>query len=421
MDRLRHLATTTLRSLDALYLIRSRVHEAALLLADRPSQAVQVVSEFSDFGRRLFHLSQPAEVSFSLHEGELDLVLHIDFHLQAGCEPLSASAPWAALGPPRRIGHHWVLSQVHHFSPRHLELADWQRLAQILHAKTREELFDDLNDKNELLQSEIEERKATEDSLRKAQEELIASEKLAALGGLVAGIAHEINTPVGIGVTAASHLSETIREFLVLYRGGGMRRSDLEGFLQSIDELNGMVEENLQRASRLIRSFKEVAVDQTADDEREIVLKVYTEQVITSLSPKLRNRPVQVLIDDIDPGIRLKTSPGPISQIFTNLIVNSLVHGFDPEQEGVIRITARSIGSDLEMRYSDDGKGVAPEHLKKIFDPFFTTKRAHGGSGLGMHLVYNIVTKKYAGKIRCESNLNQGVTFHMLFPNILRS
>lgn len=420
MDRVKSLAVASLRHLDALYFVRGKVHAIALLLALRPSEAAQVASEFSDFGRLLFSLSRPIEVHFSLDEREGHLALCMDFHFEADAEPPQRSAQWAALGPVQRMEHAWVVGKVYRFRGQSRVNVDLPQLVQILQAKTREELFDDLNVKNELLRGEIEERKATEHSLRKAQEDLIASEKLAALGGLVAGIAHEINTPVGIGVTAASHLSETIRDFMGVYRGGNMRRSDLEQFLQAVEELNSMVEENLQRASRLIGSFKEVAVDQTADDEREIVLRDYAEQVIISLSPKLRNRPVQVLCDGIDPGIVLSTSPGPISQILTNLIVNSLVHAFDAEQQGTIRITARKTGTDLAMTYSDDGQGIAPEHLKKIFDPFFTTKRAHGGSGLGMHLVYNIVTKKYMGKIRCQSEPGHGVLFEILFPNMLR-
>lgn len=420
MDRVKLLAVASLRNLDALYFVRGKVHAVALLLASRPSEAAQVASEFSDFGRLLFSLSRPIEVHFSLEEMASGLALCMDFHFETDVEQPQRLAQWAALGTVQRTGSAWLVRKVYRFRGQRLLDADLPQWAQILQAKTREELFDDLNLKNELLQSEIEERKATEHSLRKAQEDLIASEKLAALGGLVAGIAHEINTPVGIGVTAASHLSETIRDFLLIYRDGNMRRSDLEKFLQAIEELNLMVEENLQRASRLIGSFKEVAVDQTADDVREIVLRDYAEQVITSLSPKLRNRPVKVFVDGIDPSIVLSTSPGPISQILTNLIVNSLVHAFDVEQQGTIRIAARKTGTDLAMTYSDNGKGIAPEHLKKIFDPFFTTKRAHGGSGLGMHLVYNIVTKKYMGKIRCESELGQGVTFEILFPNMLR-
>ena len=177
-----------------------------------------------------------------------------------------------------------------------------------------------------------------------------------------------------------------------------------------------MVEENLLRASRLIKSFKEVAVDQTAEDEREFNLREYVEQVVMSLSPKLRTTSVRVSVDAIDQNLVLKTAPGPIAQILTNLIMNSLIHGFDENQPGEINISARQISTDLELLYSDSGKGITQENLKRIFEPFFTTKRSHGGSGLGMHLVYNIVTKKYSGKITCTSEPGRGVLFRMMFP-----
>jgi len=237
-------------------------------------------------------------------------------------------------------------------------------------------------------------------------------------GALVAGLSHEINTPVGIGITASSHLRDTIKEFTTLFSDRSLKRSDLETFISSINDLNGMVEENLQRASNLIKSFKEVAVDQTAEDERNFFLKQYVEQVVSSLSPKFRNRSIDVVLDGIDESIHLKTTAGPISQIITNLIINSLVHGFDMDQSGQIKITATRNAEELLFTYSDNGKGIAQENLEKIFDPFFTTKRSHGGSGLGMHLVYNIVTKKYRGRIKCESQINHGVTFRMSLYNI---
>lgn len=419
MDCLKTLAVIALPHLEAIYQVRPKVYEVGLSLSGHPAEAAQIAAEFSDLGRILFYNSGLRQVRFLVSQEEGHVSLHVDFSIH---ENFSDAVHLDSQGislHSQRIADDWVVRKSYCFNRVQRTSVNLLKLEQILQAKTREELYNDLNVKNQQLQIEVEERKAAEDILRQAQQDLIASEKLAALGALVAGIAHEINTPVGIGVTAASHLGESISNFAALYRGGSMRRSDLEDFVESIGKLNGMVEENLNRASQLIRSFKEVAVDQTADDEREFVLKDYTEQVITSLSPKLRNRPVRISIDDIDPTIHLKTSAGPISQIFTNLIVNSLVHGFDPEQPGTINISAHKVGTDLKISYIDDGKGISAEHLKRIFDPFFTTKRAHGGSGLGMHLVYNIVTKKYSGKIRCESNPGHGVAFHMVLPALL--
>ena len=282
----------------------------------------------------------------------------------------------------------------------------------------RGQLVDTLKIQNTRLQVEIEERINAEKALRDTQRDLIATEKLASLGALVAGISHEINTPVGIGITASSHLRETITAFATLFSGGTLKRSDLENLINSVRDLNGIVEENLQRASTLIKSFKEVAVDQTADDERSFFLKEYVNQIVISLSPKFRSRAINVVLDGIDELIYLKTTPGPISQIITNLIINSLVHGFDMNQSGQIKIAATRNSDELQLTYSDNGKGIAPENIEKIFDPFFTTRRSHGGSGLGMHLVYNIVTKKYRGRVKCESEINKGVTFQMSLHDI---
>jgi C4-dicarboxylate-specific signal transduction histidine kinase len=277
----------------------------------------------------------------------------------------------------------------------------------------RGQLLDALKVQNTQLQVEIEERINAEEALREIQQDLIANEKLAALGALVAGISHEINTPVGIGITASSHLRESINAFATLFSDGSLKRSDLEGFVNSIRDLNSMIEENLQRASNLIRSFKEVAVDQSAEDNREIFFKQYVDQIVTSLSPKFRNRNIQVDTSDIDPSLKIVTTPGPIAQILSNLIENSLVHGFDNEESGLIRLSASASQEELFIVYSDNGKGIPEENLIKIFDPFFTTKRSQGGTGLGMHLVHNIVRKKFFGQIRCESSLGKGVTFHI--------
>lgn len=420
MDRVDNLVLISLHRLDAVFQARAKVFQAALRLTGDPDMAAQMAAQFSDLGRTLATRTRLPRARFSLDTIGPDAHFRIEFQFDAWIgEPTDFEVGGLRLNAERQ-GNSWSLSRLYRIRPISRDSANREAMVRILTTKTREELFDDINAKNSQLQKEIEERKAAEESALQAQRDLIAKEKLAALGGLVAGISHEINTPVGIGVTAASHLGESIREFATLYKSGNMRRSDLEAFLTAAQESNAMVEENLQRASRLIRSFKEVAVDQTADDEREFMLHDYAEQVITSLSPKLRNRPVKVSIDGIDPLLRLKTTPGPMSQILTNLIVNSLIHGFDTEQPGQITITARNVDGALEMVYADDGKGISADNLAKIFDPFFTTKRSHGGSGLGMHLVYNIVTKKYSGTIKCESTPGHGVRFSMMFPDLFK-
>lgn len=418
MDSLDALATILLDKPATIYQTRAKLFEAALQISGNPDLSAQIAGQFSDIGRYLLDCTRALSACFSVSGSGQEMQFIIEFGFDDWTVDRNYSLVGGTLLQAARGPQGWTFAKTYGWASTRQRSYDRAGALRILTTKTRQELFDDINKKNHQLEIEIEERKLAEANVLQAQRDLIAKEKLAALGGLVAGIAHEINTPVGIGVTAASHLSESIREFLNLYQSGSMRRSDLEAFLQAAQESNGMVEENLQRASRLIRSFKEVAVDQTADDEREFVLRDYAEQVVTSLSPKLRNRPVSISLDDIDPTLYLKTAPGPMSQILTNLIMNSLIHGFDPEQAGQIRIAAKKTGGALTLTYADTGKGIARENLAKIFDPFFTTKRSHGGSGLGMHLVYNIVTKKYAGTIKCDSELQHGVTFTMSFPDM---
>lgn len=264
---------------------------------------------------------------------------------------------------------------------------------------------------------DITERKESEQAVAKAQQRLLEAEKMAALGGLVAGIAHEINTPVGVGVTAVSHLREEVQAFDARYRAGQMKRSDLESLLTTSTTSTQIIEDNLHRASQLIRSFKEIAVDQTGDDIREIGVADYVERVLTSLHPRLKNRPIKVQ-STVDPEtLRARLQPGGLSQIVTNLVMNSLTHAFDHEQAGEIGFEIKGRGNGITVVYYDTGKGMSQEVADRIFEPFFTTKRGQGGSGLGMNIIYNIVTQKYGGQIRCESKLGMGTRFVMRIPD----
>ncbi len=264
---------------------------------------------------------------------------------------------------------------------------------------------------------DISDRKAAEAALAKARQGLVEAEKMAALGGLVAGVAHEINTPVGVGVTAISHLGLEVQRFQDQYAAGQIKRSDLEQLVSTAKESIQIIEANLMRASQLIRSFKEIAVDQTGDDVREIHLADYIGQVLTSLRPKLKQRPITIdcAVEPTDLMVRLQ--PGGLSQIVTNLVMNSLTHGYEATDTGEISIRAKRLSKGFELVYQDNGKGMSAETLERIFDPFFTTKRGAGGSGLGMHIVYNIVTQKYGGGIRCESAPGKGARFIMTFPS----
>lgn len=251
--------------------------------------------------------------------------------------------------------------------------------------------------------------------LKQAQGQLVESEKMASLGGLVAGVAHEINTPVGIGVTAATHLKEAAVSMKTSFAEGSMKRRDLEGFLGTAEQSTEIIFANLQRASDLIKSFKQIAVDQSSDDRRVFRAREYIDEIVLSLAPRLKKTAHMIDID-CDPDLRLDSYPGVYSQIITNLILNSLMHAFDDGKAGTIRIALHAGDSQVTLRYSDDGKGMDEAHAAKVFEPFFTTKRGAGGSGLGMNILYNLVTGKLAGKVTCESTVGGGTAFTIIAP-----
>lgn len=251
--------------------------------------------------------------------------------------------------------------------------------------------------------------------LRQAQAQLVQNEKLASLGGLVAGVAHEINTPVGVGVTAASTLQAKAAQLQLLHASGSMRRSDLERFLGVAGESTRIILTNLHRAADLIQSFKQVAVDQSSGERRRFELKSYLEEVLLSLGPRLRKSGHGVTVE-CPAGLMADSYPGALAQIVTNLFNNSLLHAYTPGQKGSIRLEARRSGNLVELNYRDDGCGIRPEHLPRVFDPFFTTRRGSGGSGLGLHIVYNLVTQMLGGTIELRSTPGQGVDISVRFP-----
>ncbi|MCC6559987.1 MAG: PAS domain-containing protein [Xanthomonadales bacterium] len=255
----------------------------------------------------------------------------------------------------------------------------------------------------------------TLDELRLAQKQLVESEKMAALGGLVAGVAHEINTPLGIGVTAASHLSTESRRIQTLVADGSMKRSDLDGYLATAGDSSELILRNLKRADHLVKSFKQVAVDQSSEQRRVVDLAEYLDEILTSLHPRLKRTGHRVLVD-CDASIRAHTYPGALYQVIVNLVMNSLVHGFENRENGTVRIIVRCVEGQIEVDFGDDGCGMSETVRTRIFEPFFTTKRGQGGSGLGMHIVYNLVTQMLGGTVDCESAPGHGVHFLLRFP-----
>lgn len=256
--------------------------------------------------------------------------------------------------------------------------------------------------------------------LQQAQGELVRQEKLASLGGLVAGVAHEINTPLGICVTATSHLVEELRLTREELANGEMTEDSLSNFFDIVDQSLRIMTTNTQRAAALVRSFKQVAVDQSSGDIRSFNLRNYLNEVLLSLQPKLKGRPVKVEVD-CPHDLVLDSYPGAVSQIVTNMVVNSLVHGFEREQAGNIAIRAALDGEMVSFTYTDDGAGMDKESLDKLFDPFFTTKRGSGGSGLGAHILFNLVTGALGGTVHVESAPGQGLRYALRFPRSMRA
>ncbi len=251
---------------------------------------------------------------------------------------------------------------------------------------------------------------------KQAEAEFVQSEKLASLGGLVAGVAHEVNTPIGIGVTASSHLQERTADLRELFKQGQLKKSTLEEFLDTAVESSAIISSNLKRAAELVRSFKQVAVDQSSDETRLFNILEYTREVMQSLNPQLRKKPSVSFVLGGDESLFMEGYPGPLAQILTNLVLNSVTHGFPDDDPGRISIRIGSEKDMVHLVYQDTGRGIAAENLKKIFDPFFTTNRSAGNSGLGMHIVYNLITQKLGGSIKCESTLGEGVTFDIRLP-----
>jgi len=273
---------------------------------------------------------------------------------------------------------------------------------------TLEKTKNDLEDSNYELEISL-------DNLKDTQDKLIEAEKMASLGTLVAGVAHEVNTPIGIGLTGASHFLQVTNDLRIKYDEEKMSQDDFESYLAESLEIGNLIYSNLQRTADLVKSFKQVSVDQVSEEKREFDLKRYINGLLLSLSSitKKTNLKIQV---DIDDKIILDSYPGVLSQIITNLVINSKMHAFEEEDEGLINIKSEDLDKKIRIIYTDNGKGISEENLKRIFDPFFTTNRVKGGTGLGLHVLYNLVSSKLKGTIVCNSVENVGVEFIVEFP-----
>src|SRR5690349_9560250 len=256
--------------------------------------------------------------------------------------------------------------------------------------------------------------------LNTAQQNLIDAERLAALGGLVAGVAHEVNNPIGISLTVASSFARRADTFEQELRTEPLRRSKLDEFVKSSRDAAGQLVANLHRAGELIQSFKQVAVDRSHAERRQFNLSEATDQIVASLKPVLKKAAITLSVD-VPEGLFIDGYPGSYGQILTNLFLNAANHAFADGRSGAITIQARARGSDdVEIIFADNGAGMTPDVQRQAFDPFFTTRRNEGGTGLGLHIVYNLVTQQLGGRMMLESRLGQGTTFRIIMPKVAK-
>jgi signal transduction histidine kinase len=254
------------------------------------------------------------------------------------------------------------------------------------------------------------------DTLRRTQDDLISAEKMASLGSLVAGIAHELNTPIGNSLLAATTLSDRLAEFKQRMEDGTLKRSTMNEHLDDVALACTLISGSLNRAANLISSFKQVAVDQTNDKQRQFDLRHVIEDTMATFAPRLKRANCSIVVE-VDGDISLDSYPGSLCQVINNLVNNALVHAFDGRTESAIGIRARcEREGHVFISFQDDGIGMPDDVLRHVFDPFFTTKMGRGGTGLGMNIVYNIVTGVLGGRIDIDTRVGHGTTVYIEIP-----
>ena len=326
-----------------------------------------------------------------------------------------ATSSW--IGAPMIVGEHVygvIVAQSYDPAVRH-DQADLDLLAymatHVAGALSRREAAESLERRNEALSRAL-------DELRATQDELVRQEKLASLGSLVAGIAHEINTPLGICVTATSHVQGELKKWQRDYAAGAFDRARFEAMLAELDVAMRILEKNTRRGAELVQSFKQIAVDQSSGHRRVFDLSDYLDEILLSLRPKLKQFAGSVTVD-CPANLHLDSYPGALSQVVTNLVMNALLHAFEGRAPGTVAIRAEKSGDDVVLTVADDGVGMPPADLNRFFDPFFTTRRGSGGTGLGAHIVFNLVTGVLGGSIQLTREPGSGLTVTMRLPREL--
>lgn len=317
------------------------------------------------------------------------------------------------------------ISQVLFTLANQLSTIAYQNILQSRHIHELKQSRIEINNLNLSLEQKVEERtveleesndelEQTITHLKQTQNQLVEAEKMASLGGLVAGVAHEINTPIGIGLTGITYFLDITEEIEKKYADDTMSQEEFEAYLNTSKELAKQINTNLERTAHLVRSFKQVAVDQTSEEKREFNFKEYLNDIILSLDNVIKQTNLDIEINCKE-DIIIKSYPGALYQIISNLILNSIRHAYEQKEKGTIMIDISMENDNINILYKDDGKGISKENLPKIFEPFFTTNREAGGTGLGLNVIYNIVTNNLKGTIKCDSKEGEGVIFAIKF------
>ncbi|MGU3537391.1 sensor histidine kinase [Methylobacterium sp. A54F] len=251
--------------------------------------------------------------------------------------------------------------------------------------------------------------------LHDAQAHLVQAEKLASLGELVAGVAHEINTPVGLALTTSTAIEGDLKQLVRTVESGQVRRSELVASVGRLQEGTRLLFLNLNRAADLVHSFKKVAIDQAVEERRTFEVRSWLLELLSTLGPLLRRKGLEVRLT-CEPGILLDSYPGALAQVISNLALNASIHGFPDGRQGLLTLSVTRDGQTLRIDFADNGVGIPPEYLPKIFDPFFTTRRDQGSTGLGLHVVHNLIVATLQGRIELDSTIGAGTRFRVEVP-----
>jgi PAS domain S-box-containing protein len=343
---------------------------------------------------------------------------HVNRVVQRIRQSFETGTPWEDTFPLRSKdgNYRWFLSRA---LPIRNEAGDVIRWF-----GTNTDVTEQIEAENALRESEQELRNAKDvaeaalQNLRETRASLIEAEKFAALGRLVAGVAHEINNPVGICLTVASTLERKSALFGTEVADGDVKRSSLNDFIETSRDGSAQLVANLKRVAELIQSFKQIADDRISSDQRTFDLGDLTGQILMSLRPSLRDRNLTLDIE-CQPNLLINSYPGPCGQLLTILLLNSVVHAFPDGKEGTVTIKVRASGEDrVEILFSDDGCGMSAEVRRQAFDPFFTTRHHLGSTGLGLHILHNIVTNRLGGRLDLDSSPGAGTKFQIVLPRI---